>query len=395
MSRAVYGLAALCALFIAMEATTPTFQGTVLVETPQDQPSVLVAVTDEAVLSDAVTAPSSRKGSSTTIALSDAGTADAATDDTAFNFCKPLGKHPYVINSYRCAGDIYEQFADRLHQLVESEAKSSSTWGRRSEMVPMGSPQTNERAILVMGNSHVRQITRAIMCQYRHQAVGKRHVFLDDLMEFSFQFKGNKALKIYTSFNDPITYSPDWKQALEAPYALNRTLESLDAIIMGYFNELEGNMGTNFAKNIIQQAKDHPELGIDTKKLGIRLLPEVAGAYPGPIVYVGQFAKNFQFKYVKAERFQRDSNRTNIRTINARKYVNKLESMMSHKEKAKTPFYECVTDVQRDVGTCNLDKKSRRFANGHRCMGEKGGHPDLVAWDVIEALHEMLQPSDP
>jgi hypothetical protein len=29
----------------------------------------------------------------------------------------------------------------------------------------------------------------------------------------------------------------------------------------------------------------------------------------------------------------------------------------------------------------------------NRCIGPMGGHPDLLAWDVAEALHDLLQDS--
>lgn len=63
--------------------------------------------------------------------------------------------------------------------------------------------------------------------------------------------------------------------------------------------------------------------------------------------------------------------RDNVRLINGRQYIGVLG--------------ECSSDKwQGGAGTCENDP------NAHRCVGARGGHPDLVAWDVVENLHDLL-----
>jgi len=55
---------------------------------------------------------------------------------------------------------------------------------------------------------------------------------------------------------------------------------------------------------------------------------------------------------------------------------------------------ECGTDgIQTVNDCCNLGDATpfgRKPEDIHRCTGANGGHADLLAWDVIEALHEMI-----
>ena len=44
---------------------------------------------------------------------------------------------------------------------------------------------------------------------------------------------------------------------------------------------------------------------------------------------------------------------------------------------------ECSSNNHYGVQDCGKNR------NGHRCNGPHGGHPDIVAWDVIEAIYNL------
>lgn len=46
--------------------------------------------------------------------------------------------------------------------------------------------------------------------------------------------------------------------------------------------------------------------------------------------------------------------------------------------------FDCVSTKRKDVSTCNPKP------DGHRCVGDKGGQADLLAWDVVEVLWEVF-----
>lgn len=48
---------------------------------------------------------------------------------------------------------------------------------------------------------------------------------------------------------------------------------------------------------------------------------------------------------------------------------------------------EYINDIANQVGTC----RDQAVNSGHRCTGARGGPPDLVAWDLIEQLHALIQ----
>lgn len=71
-------------------------------------------------------------------------------------------------------------------------------------------------------------------------------------------------------------------------------------------------------------------------------------------------------------------NRSNIVFLNGRTHISRLG-------------LECGSDDRTIVGTCHEAGESGRPAfDMHRCTGRRGGHADLLAWDVVEALYSLL-----
>ena len=75
-------------------------------------------------------------------------------------------------------------------------------------------------------------------------------------------------------------------------------------------------------------------------------------------------------------------NRSNIRFVYSRKHVEVLG--------------ECSTDDHTGGAVClsAADKQPegmRQSYDMHRCTGYGGGHADLVAWDLMEELYDLLE----
>ena len=81
------------------------------------------------------------------------------------------------------------------------------------------------------------------------------------------------------------------------------------------------------------------------------------------------------------------------RYINGRKYIPILGECSTNIKNAnaaaaegaaegttKTAKYECDTIVASNTS----------HSGHHRCTGLYGGHPDLIAWDIIETLYSVL-----
>ena len=76
---------------------------------------------------------------------------------------------------YQCAGKPYDEFMQKIYKFLETKSTSTTTtittttspssWGKRTYPIPEG------KKILVMGNSHTRQVMTTLLCQYKEQIV--------------------------------------------------------------------------------------------------------------------------------------------------------------------------------------------------------------------------------
>jgi hypothetical protein len=152
---------------------------------------------------------------------------------------------------------------------------------------------------------------------------------------------------------------------------------------MGRFNKFETT--SRFGRDVTALAKAHPEL-FDASHTS-PTIESLADVYEGPILALPMFAVHGQDVRENAEKAQRHwasppYNRTNIVVVDARRHVAQLG--------------ECGSDQIRGMGVCfnegDHNPKGRNPNAMHRCTGAKGGHPDLIAWDVMEALFRLLEP---
>lgn len=275
---------------------------------------------------------------------------------------------------YQCAGPSYEHFSTRLMNLVSNPktyGKNATLWGRRSLPLPP------KGTIMFLGNSHTRQVFQSLMCQYREEIISATQLSkVDSKGNGVWDVRLQQNITVFGFFNAYHVYSPRWVDLIEE--TINRSLDSFDVIVLGKFNGFQDSKGTSFAKlmKTLTAGTD-----ADFERSRPPDVDAVANVYSGPILAVSMFANHdverTQNILEKIKEIQ-EGGRDNIAFIDGRAYV---------------PWIgECATDKSDIVSSCSKDFQSRkkRGKNGHRCVGENGGHPDLVAWDVIEECYRLM-----
>jgi hypothetical protein len=275
---------------------------------------------------------------------------------------------------YQCTGPPYERFSKRLMKLISNPSKygkDPKEWGRRSLPLPPNG------TVMFFGNSHTRQVFQSLMCQYQKEIISANPLLrVDSKGSGVWDVRLQKNITVFGVFNVPHVYSPRWTDLLSV--SLNHSLDSIDVIVLGRFNGFAESKRTTFAKlmKIMTAGTDADFEGREPPDV-----EEVSKVYSGPILALSMFAhydmKRARKVSKKIKKIQ-ESDRINILAIDSRKYVQVLG--------------ECATDKSAIVSTCSKDFKSpkKRGMNGHRCVGEHGGHPDLVAWDIVEEFHRII-----
>ena len=286
------------------------------------------------------------------------------TDQVVY-FDKSSQSLPFI---YQCIGDHYDEFADAMHTLAETLPEPM---GRRNF------PAATNRDILVMGNSHTRQMIESLVCQYKNEVVQYDGNVMRSNGTGSFKVSFANNSTILALNNNPLVYSPQWPKLIENLFG--RPLNSYDGIVLGKFNTYEESIGTNFLATITEALKDI-QGNIDFSKTKPPALRDVANVFDGPVVYVSMFARYGNPHLTANLQFIKTVNNTrhNLSTIYGRKYIDMMKM-------------ECGADA-KSTGLCyeDSDKNVSREANSmHRCVGSQGGHPDLIAWEVAEKLNAL------
>jgi len=365
-----------------------------------------------------------------------------------YKFCrfkpKPqLGKDMVVLpelgvipNYYQCAGQAYEDHVQIIHSFLQTryQADPSDLWGRRESPVPSNNERLEPNVllatttsegrnepieqrknkettrILVMGNSHTRQTVSQLLCQYRHLITNSTELAtFGGLVASRFELKD--GVTFYMLFNHPLFYSKRWPTTLSLDI-LGFPFKRLDAIILGTFNKLEESQKSTFLKQTLKYQKTFKKHKVDFHNQPPPYIRDVAERFGGPIIWLSMFAKYNHMYHkqalnmiselqqkplpppdattaTKATDALRTANkagvaqynqyrRTNIRAVYGRRYI--------------TPELhgnECSSDVGRQVSTC-LEPGAQRYSDGHRCVGSDGSHVDLITWDLVEALWDVL-----
>ena len=304
------------------------------------------------------------------------GSPSTTTAHDDLHFCTmpevTLGPTRSIVIHYQCAGPLYEDFADRLHDFARNRSSNPKqlAWGRRPFPLPAN------KTLLVIGNSHTRQM---LLCQY-HTLIDR----IDENNEYTRTLYLSHNVTIVTIFNCPYVYSQKWETLIGA--VLGHSFQSLDAIVLGMFNRIRMTPDTpinSFKLHMLNYSKEHPG-DIDVRKTDPPTPTAFAEVFSGPIIAVSMFAMYSQHdsssSFLHTIDLYEKQNRTNILFLNGRHYMPALG--------------ECGSDEHYRAGTCNdpgLTNTTRNPADMHRCTGPRGGHPDLLAWDTMEALHKLLK----
>jgi hypothetical protein len=279
---------------------------------------------------------------------------------------------------YVCQGPEYDGFADKLTAFIEEEAPSRpATWGKRVFPFPANS------TILAVGNSLTRQLFEALPCQYPDALVSwiDREANSTNPMRRATFYEGTFAngAKLYLVTNHAMFYSPKWPEFLSRFVGVENfdgddNDRTIDAFVVGHINHFMNAYNTSFMELMKEQTKDWGGANFET--IWPPTLQDFAELYNGPIVGVSMMAdwswydQDYLEMSSQADQLKNLTGRENIRLVHGRKYVPRLG--------------ECGSNAWQYVGEC------QEAPDQHRCIGSRGGHPDLIAWDTVEVLHDLL-----
>jgi hypothetical protein len=175
---------------------------------------------------------------------------------------------------------------------------------------------------------------------------------------------------VFTITNSAIVHSPIWYDLVEE--AIGRPMDSLDAVVLGLFNSCRLDAKTNYAKEMKQQE------GIACLDYEGPKFDDVAAHYAGPLAMTTMFsihrANLEQEAHAMVDALK--VNRSNIEYIHSRKYIEAMG-------------VECGAANSYHKEDCFEEGEARQKL--HRCVGDKGGHPDLIAWEVREWIRQQTE----
>jgi hypothetical protein len=279
---------------------------------------------------------------------------------------------------YQCTGDAYENYTSHyLKPYARSAAGGVGyplTWGRRSFPLP------SQVSVLVLGNSHTRQIVFALLCQYAdvvHSVtpLGPLHINPPNIsFFFEVQFL-NKASMVFLG-NHPLVYSRTWSDNIRRFDRQHRALQDYDVVVLGQFNVYDPKYRNSLLFSMIRSfQRQFPNL-TDVEHDPCPSLVDLAPEYNKPIVVMPNFAgfaQTWTTNILKdVEWFRSNQNRSNIAVIHTRRHIRAIGT-------------ECGSNAQRaSIGACIAN------SGAHRCTGRHGGDADLMAWDLVESLYSSI-----
>jgi len=295
-----------------------------------------------------------------------------------FNFCRDdyLGDKENDQTGfplwYQCEGPHYDEFTEKLHQFVDrlsEKSKKSPEWGHRKVPIPA------HKSILFFGNSHTRQLAGNLVCQMGSEELLDVYHYEFDLVDpnMAIRFRFRNGASVYIVANSYVAYSHQWQALLERQ--IQKPIAEFDLVVMGIFNVAKG--ASSFLDNLQYLASTLPkEYDLDLVSNPPGPAPQnITAVYDGPFLLVSNFSINQMKVYNAYRKMLKASARMDQSFLYQRHYVE-----IMGEEGAAASKLERKDMVNQDVA----DNAVRL----HRCIGKRGGYPDLVAWDVIEFLHE-------
>lgn len=332
----------------------------------------------------------------------------------------------------------------------------SPSWGRRNRLLPYRSDQTT-RSILILGNSHTHQLVVTLLCQYSADIIQDNTTLLTYTYSMSaaataqpqpqlqsqsqhpssnqgsiVRVQLSNAITIFIATNCPVLYSSQWAERLER--ILGQSLNSLDGIVMSQYFDNEDGKSTQLQQQPSTTGTTNKamfNIDFDSVRASPIRLSDLVQVYAGRIIAVSSLVANkgdagMRYDCKENEEYQQICDTVNEKhqardhcvALDGQRYIDSLKRYQQQQQQpiftsndatGINPFnttwqvHECATTTgtQNEVSTCsNLDYLNTannyyRFENGdgHRCTGARGGHVDLIAWDLVEILAEMLPPT--
>jgi hypothetical protein len=287
------------------------------------------------------------------------------------------GKDRSIPIHYQCRGVQYVNFTNQMLDYAETRSFKMRhiLWGKRISPIPAG------KTILITGNSHTRQTLHTLFCEYANQLISVQTLGEKDFNTMAFRLANNATIVLST--NSPVAYLNEWHVLLQQ--LTNISTSEYDAIVLGRHNTYTPNANSsNFNRGVDSYFKQNQHIYGDSARQKNNRGPsisETARWYAKPILVLPMFAKYDNHNEDPAKGQQKKLfNRTNIIMLNGRTHINVLG--------------ECGTDGPNEIGNCLMagdpSPYGREAENMHRCTGPRGGHADLLAWDLIEELHKHL-----
>jgi hypothetical protein len=270
---------------------------------------------------------------------------------------------------YQCAGKPYEEYIQKMAEMVgRKQQLGDMQWGRRPSLIP-----GHNKTILILGNSHTRQVATALEWQYSEQIISGE---LKEEYTVKYNFLHN--ITVYVLQNHPSFYSRRWKQNLEDDI-VQHSLSEMDAIVMGHINVYDPKyVNSGLWSKAQKYSKDFPTQEIDVQEnpKGFAF-SELLNVYAGPTVFLPAFA------------WQEDYNKSLTAALAnpQRSTVRVIDSQLPVEAIGGGKCGHGSSGVGGTVSTC-------QDQIGHRCVGTHGGIPDVIAWDLVETLWELLADDD-
>mmetsp|Transcript_25345 Transcript_25345/g.58251 ORF Transcript_25345/g.58251 Transcript_25345/m.58251 type:complete len:381 (-) Transcript_25345:29-1171(-) len=289
---------------------------------------------------------------------------------------------------FNCKGKEYDQFADKLEALLDNHTKKTkrlsvspssyqerpASWGKRTFPFPPNS------TILAVGNSLIRQVFQQLPCQYGDQVVSwiDKESHQENFFHRGTFYHGrfSNGAQVYLVTNHAMFYAPKWPQYLQELIG-EEEWNKVDLMVVGRLNNFVQAYNTSFAKIMQEQTKKWD--GADFRSMPPNLT-DFASVFhrDRPIVGISMMAdwSSWDEDYYDMKQQQEQSHATarnkqnNVHLVHGRQYIDQIG--------------ECGSESWWKTGICAPSPYL------HRCIGNRGGHPDLIAFDAVETINMAL-----
>ena len=323
--------------------------------------------------------PADEEPSSTTSADSDKARIAVSKQLVWCNATEITVPHDFLSDKmqvgYQCAGPLYDAFSASMNEYATRRSNSDkSPWGRRSFPAP-----ANTR-ILVWGNSHLRQVLEAILCQQMQRG----HILeMNRLTAYQgWQYTLTNNVTIVSVINSWTPYSTKWARLLERE--LEMPLHSFHAIVTGFFNTC--NEDSTFAGTMQKISETSKDVDcVHTPPPTPWQIHERFGRRP--LLYVSMLDTSRKAEFVALQK-QAAVSLPNHNTTSSS--LSLLDAQEHHSVQGSNACWSAKRYQQDDCATEQYDAVTGAIVMRHACFGRQGSQADMVAWDVMEFLHQRL-----